>query len=79
MDRIAEIKLDHRRRAGGHGVDHGCAATLDLTLDVEANEMFEAWRRIVETSSQHGPTPFPLHFPDGREGRLSGYCVRMRT
>jgi hypothetical protein len=68
MDHIAENKLDHRRRAGGHGVDNNCAANPDLTLDVEADKLFEASRGTVETTSQHSPTPFRGSFP-GRPRR----------
>ena len=46
---------------------HRGAANLDLALDVEANELFEARRGPVETDPKHGPTPFQ----DGREKRFS--------
>jgi hypothetical protein len=73
MHQIAEIKLDHRRRSGGHGVDNRRAANPDLTLDVEADKLFEARRRIVETTSHHGPTPCRGSFP----GRPERALVRL--
>jgi hypothetical protein len=55
---IAEFKNDHRSRAGGNGVRYKGSAIADLALDVEANELAEAWRRFRELATKHGPAPF---------------------
>src|SRR5271166_4978255 len=54
IDWIAEIKLDQRGGAGRDGMHHHGAVNLDLTLDVEANELFEARRGPKETATVHG-------------------------
>jgi hypothetical protein len=58
MDWIAEIKLNQRGDPGRYGMHHRGTANLDLTLDVEANELCEARSGPEETAAVHGPAPF---------------------
>jgi hypothetical protein len=54
MDWIAEIKLNQRGDASRYGMHHRGTANLDLTLDVEANELCEAPSGPEETAAVHG-------------------------
>jgi hypothetical protein len=72
IEGIAEVKLDQRRGAGRHRVHYPGAANLNLTLNVEANELFEARRGLMETDAQHGFTP---SHGETKRARV-GYCAR---
>jgi len=70
MNWIAEVKLDQRCSTGRYWMHYGCSANLDLTLNVEANELLEARSGPAETDAKQDPTPFQ----NRREGACRLLC-----